>query len=80
VRTGRGAFQRKESDLQKYIDIDIRQKLTGFLWQLVKERFYFWDEGAVSFGVVNWDVTADQIQHFHHQRTIDVQTFLIAGL
>jgi hypothetical protein len=70
----------KQSDRWEGIDINIREQLSGFLWQLVKERYYFWDKGPGSFGVVNWDVRADRLQHFHHQRTIDVQTSLIDGL
>jgi hypothetical protein len=70
----------KASDFRKRIDIGVRRQLTGFLWELVKERFHFWNKGAGSFGVVSWDVAADRIQHFHHQRTIDVQTSLIDGL
>jgi hypothetical protein len=70
----------KATDFRRRIDIEVRQRLTGFLWQLVKERFYCWNKGAGSFGVVNWDVAADRIQHFHHQRTIDVETSLIEGL
>jgi hypothetical protein len=58
----------------------IQQQLTGFLWQLILRRYPTWDEGPGSFGVLTWDLRADRIRHFHHQRIIDVKTSLVEGL
>ena len=59
---------------------DIQQSLTGTLWALVRRRHPLWDQGAGSFGVIYWDVRADRLQHYHHQRIVDVKTSLIEGL
>jgi hypothetical protein len=64
----------------KFVEMNVKQQLTGFLWQLVLARYPLWDQGPGSFGVVSWDVRADHIQHFHHQRFIEVKTSLIEGL
>ena len=70
----------KQDSRWQHVEINIKQQLTGFLWQLVLGRYPNWDQGPGSFGVVSWDVRADCIQHFHHQRRIDVKTSLIEGL
>lgn len=72
--------RQKQNDRWKMIDANIKQELIGFLWQLIVRRYPSWDQGPGSFGVVTWDVRADCIQHFHHQRLIDVKTSLIEGL
>ena len=64
----------------KFVEINAKQQLTGTLWQLVLARHPPWDRGPGSFGVVCWDVRADTIKHFHHERIIDVKTSLIEGL
>jgi hypothetical protein len=62
------------------VDQPTQQALMGFLWQLVLLRYPLWDQGPGSFGVLAWDVRADHIRHFHHERTIEVKTSLIEGL
>jgi hypothetical protein len=62
------------------VDQPTQQALTGFLWQLVLLRHPLWDQGPGSFGVLAWDVRADSIRHFHHERISDVKTSLIEGL
>ena len=70
----------RQDVLWHQVDPDIKRQLVGFLWQLVQGRYPHWDHGPGSFGVVSWDVRADHIQHFHHQRSIDVKTTLTEGL
>jgi hypothetical protein len=62
------------------VEQSTQQRLMGFLWQLVLLRYPLWDQGAGSFGVLAWDVRADCLRHFHHERCVEVKTSLIEGL
>jgi len=85
-RGGMGGFSLRLQDAHGLdrvwdrVDPPTRQSLTGFLWQLVVVRCPQWDHNAGSFGVIAWDVRADRIRHFHHERLIEVKTSLIEGL
>jgi hypothetical protein len=75
-------FQDRHRQPSRYglVEEPLKQQLNGFLWQLVLRRHPTWDQGPGSFGVITWDIRADLIRHFHHQRIIDVKTSLIEGL
>lgn len=85
-RGGVGGFSLRLQDVHcrdrvwDRVDPATQQSLTGFLWQLVVLRCPQWDQNAGSFGVIAWDVRADHIRHFHHERIIEVKTSLIEGL
>lgn len=47
--------------------------------ELQDQRYPRWCTGAGGFGVFEWDLVRNKLNHFHHQRIVDVKTTRVVG-
>jgi hypothetical protein len=65
---------------QDTVSDDVCEEILRHIAQLLDQRHPQWYEGTGSFGVFEWNVLKDGLQHLHHQRYIDVKTSSREGL